>query len=211
MPLVAHRLFSMPHTPTAQRTTNHEQLTALHLFAGRVVGLRLYLGALADGLGGSHESTRCGLSSFSNHLATITANNLLFGAETFMATCSKCGATVAEQKAFCQDCGAPTAAQAAERPAATPPSFGATVIMPPSQWPSKPPAGGAASPPQQPATPPPAQPVAPAPAPRPAQTTPAPPPAAVAPPQGRNTTAFLLGGVVVLLLIVIVVLFLLRQ
>src|SRR5205085_1375117 len=31
---------------------------------------------------------------------------------SFMATCSKCGATVAEQKAFCQDCGAPMNPQA---------------------------------------------------------------------------------------------------
>jgi len=63
-----------------------------------------------------------------------------------MAKCSKCDASVPEQKAFCPECGAPMSAQASERKQSAA-DLGATVIVPPSQWKTPPtPATGGTTP-----------------------------------------------------------------
>src|SRR2546423_13208499 len=96
----------------------------------------------------------CYALSSSDHTAIITngarpsRQRAATDAEnSFMAKCSKCGASVPEQKAFCPECGTPTSEQGAERKQPAP-DFGATVIVPPSQWakgapPPPPTAGGA--------------------------------------------------------------------
>src|SRR5205085_9270724 len=78
-------------------------------------------------------------SSSNDHSLTDDAEN------SFMAKCSKCGASVPEQKAFCPECGAPMSEQAAERKQSAA-DLGATVIVPPSKWKNAPPpaTGGAA-------------------------------------------------------------------
>lgn len=54
-----------------------------------------------------------------------------------MVNCSKCGAAVKEEKAFCQNCGSPM--DAAMRQRETPlPDFSATIIEPPRRVASQP-------------------------------------------------------------------------
>ena len=141
-----------------------------------------------------------------------------------MAKCSKCDASVPEQKAFCPECGAPMSAQAAERKQSAA-DLGATVIVPPSQWKTPPtPATGGTTPTPTPTAPPAAAtpsapkptsapPVAPAPvAPRPTPSAPTPPPVVPAPVQkGSGATVWLLVGVIVLLIIVIAFVLLRQQ
>src|SRR5205085_2814318 len=110
-------------------------------------------------------------SSSNDHSLTDGAEN------SFMAKCSKCGASVPEQKAFCPECGAPMSAQAAERKQSAA-DLGATVIVPPSQWSS-----------------------APMPTPTPPAATPAPP--VTDAPRGSGVTVWLLVGTIVLLVIII--------
>ncbi|HEX8181593.1 MAG TPA: hypothetical protein VF525_18780 [Pyrinomonadaceae bacterium] len=138
-----------------------------------------------------------------------------------MATCRQCNATVPDEKAFCQECGASMAAQATEQQRATPPpNLGATVVVPPSQWPSAPPVTPASAPrPPQPAAAPPTPAAAPTPTQPPARaatTTQAQRadarttnPIAPAPPaKGGNRLALMLlaGAVIVLLIILALVL-----
>lgn len=57
----------------------------------------------------------------------------LHGAEIeLMNTCSKCGAAVKEEKAFCQNCGNPMDAAMAQRDAPMP-DFSATILVPPKR------------------------------------------------------------------------------
>jgi hypothetical protein len=121
-----------------------------------------------------------------------------------MATCSKCGATVADQKAFCQDCGAPMSPQAQSNATPSQPGLGATVIVPPSKWPTAPPSGAASSPqpaPQSAAAPQAAR-THEAPAPTPPQPAPPVVPAPT-PEKGRSGLVYVLLGAIVLLLIII--------
>src|SRR2546423_9031179 len=121
-----------------------------------------------------------------------------------MPAWAKCGATVAEKKAFCQGCGGPMTPQARTPTQPAQPNLGATVIVPPSEWPSMSPG---ATRPAQPTPPPKPSPAATAPQMPPAAQTPRPttPTPAPAPTQATNQRGlvYVLVGAVVLLLIII--------
>lgn len=54
-----------------------------------------------------------------------------------MATCLKCGANVREGKAFCSECGEPVNAPRAQASEPTPPEFGETILVPPTNAPPR--------------------------------------------------------------------------